>query len=409
MHRTGWALVLALAALLWGSGAASAGKLRYGGPDAIGATRSLRTAIRTAAAQGRSLHIVFVHGIRAERAGGSQAFTKRLAKALGAPPPLSAQRRMLTLQPWPETATTSGGQRIWLDEAEWTRSSPFVERSTITASIGTVVVDEVNYWPLLFPLKCRFLLAPEHDLAGNDIDHLKLCGEWIGEERRRGLLSTRPKSGGGAKLNASLKHQIMNWGLSDAVIALGPMRIYLNAAIDQAFAYALAGRLTGEDYVVVSESLGSFVVLDAYARGARNVAALLDRTADLYFLANQFALLDLARIEGLPPEVERAGIVDPTAASPVDAAQAASPMQALATWAGPRTRNAAADPGLPRQIVAFSDPSDLLTYPVRKLGEAKVVNVYVRNGRRFLGLVADPVKAHIGHVGNDAIWALLMR
>ena len=101
---------------------------------------------------------------------------------------------------------------------------------------NAIVVDEVNWWPLLFPVKCRSLLAPETDLSGADREHLKLCARsdagyypWLTQQELIAALSHKPRSGGGARANAFIKQQIMNWGLADAVIALGPLRTFSGA------------------------------------------------------------------------------------------------------------------------------------------------------------------------------------
>jgi hypothetical protein len=61
-------------------------------------------------------------------------------------------------------------------------------------------------------------------------------------------------------------------------------------------------------------------------------------------------------------------------------------------------------PSSMKQIIAFSDPSDALTFPVPQFDNAKVSNVYVRNATSVLGLFADPVKAHSGQMKNSTLW-----
>ena len=63
--------------------------------------------------------------------------------------------------------------------------------------------------------------------------------------------------------------------------------------MEAAFSYASGDRASSE-YVVISESLGSFVVLDAYSDENPSVRSVLDAAHNLYFFANQFALLELA-------------------------------------------------------------------------------------------------------------------
>jgi hypothetical protein len=151
--------------------------------------------------------------------------------------------------------------------------------------------------------------------------------------------------------------------------------------------------------VVISESLGSFVVMDAAtsvhgdAPNARDVVGCSDH---LYFFANQFALLELGRIQGLPRSLNAAA----EAAAPTEH----SPFEMLGLWAAmPRSRRRTAN-AAPRQIIAFSDPSDVLTYDVpRGSPSATVVNLYDRNEINWFNLYVNPTSAHTGHSRNQAV------
>ncbi len=61
-----------------------------------------------------------------------------------------------------------------------------------------------------------------------------------------------------------------------------------------------------------------------------------------------------------------------------------------------------------KQIIAFSDPSDVLTFRVPPIEGITVVNVYDRNGLDVLHLAADPVAAHTGHSGNPRVMGLML-
>ncbi len=400
--------------LVQATGALATHRVIEGGPAPLSATRSLARAIDDAHSSRQTLHILFVHGIRADRDGTSSVFAVHLAQALGGT--LSEPMRIGLPLDWPRSATMASfvdgngtPTPIWPTAEIWKRSEPFLNRATISSASGQVVIDEVNYWPLLLPLKCRALLVPEQDLAGADAKHLQRCHEegWISKQDLDRLLRTKARSGRGSLLNRKLKQEMMDWGLSDAVIALGPMRRYLNDTIEQACALALQ---SGSDdrYVVISESLGSFVVMDAFAERRESVGKVLQRTADLYFFANQFALLELARIKGIDIHANAVGAQAVAAATP-------SPLQALATWGTspapitPQAIPGQARPGIEKQIVAFSDPSDILTFNVPAIAGVNVVNLYDRQGFDLLGIVADPVAAHTGHSKNEAVWRILLR
>jgi hypothetical protein len=46
------------------------------------------------------------------------------------------------------------------------------------------------------------------------------------------------------------------------------------------------------------------------------------------------------------------------------------------------------------QVVAWSDPSDVITFRVPRIGDVDVVNLYVKNAFRWFGLFESPTKAH---------------
>jgi hypothetical protein len=190
----------------------------------------------------------------------------------------------------------------------------------------------------------------------------------------------------------------MNWGLSDAAMAMGPMRAYFRKTMNEAFEFAtqLADpQSSKQEFVVISASLGSFVVLDALVNDRHPTDAghrVATQNPLLYFFANQWALLDLARIEGLPSslEIEQFGATAPE-----------SPVNLLQAWVG--AAEIGAESAITKQIIAFSDPSDILTYRVPKIPGALVVNLYDRNEISWFGLFANPMKAHSGHAQNAAV------
>lgn len=179
------------------------------GPQQLDDTISLAEMIHTHP----GLHIVYVHGIRATGPGIAQPLVSLLERKLGFKldgPPVD---RPIEL-PGPPNATMFN-RGIWTND-EWRASSPFVRRYRLLKGNKTVKIDEVNYWPLLFPLKCRYLLVPEHDLAGDDKEHLALCDKsespyhaWLRPEDKA-MLARKPKGGHAALLNRWLKKQIMN-------------------------------------------------------------------------------------------------------------------------------------------------------------------------------------------------------
>jgi hypothetical protein len=423
-------LLSALAAIVavLAAGAATAGPI-VDGP--LASTRSIGDLI--AAQPGKPLHIIFVHGMRTSLPGSSQRLLDALCRHVrqGCTGPSPTVTVHLDLgQPPP---ASSFGVPIWSGPDDWQASRPFVDHHVFRRPGGaSIIVDEINWWPLLLPLKCQFLVEPDTQLAGPDKADLDICSDaapprhpWIAPEQAKVLKSGRPISGGGALVNRGLKTQILNWGLADAVITLGPLKQYTRLAVWCAFEEIAAfdpdvpragaephdcSRAVEEHYdqqfVVISESLGSFLLLDSFADAAydqqhprqaspqsveRSAALrfIFDRSDNLYFLANQVPLLELGRIEGVY-------------APPSGPAPAGSIRNALGDWA---SSNAA--PDRPRQIIAFSDPSDMLSYRVPRIDPAVVVNVYVRNGFSWFGLYENPAKAHTRYSANRDVLRII--
>jgi hypothetical protein len=394
------------------------------GPDLLAETRSLGSII--AGSNGAPVHILFVHGIRTGDRGSSTTFRNSLCMSLkgigGVDEPVRTELNHRLLQGAPNPGVTYMGEPVFPADDAWRGSAPFVDRYEYARAGGrsAIVVDEVNWWPLALPLRCMAVLAPEAELAGPDEDNLRLCaavdrqGQPLSDEihyphlskgELERLLRTRPKGGGAAWLNGRLKRSLVDWGLSDAVIALGPMRKHLHDAIDQAFAYAAGLHPEGgppATFVVVAESLGSFIVFDAYGHGKAFVQKVLDRTACLYFFANQLGLLELGRLSQPDQtlELQRTG-----------EAPSLSVHKVLKRWAAqaPRPHALDATPPRLRQIIAFSDPSDALTFRVPAIPDAKVVNVHDRNGFRLWPFFADPAAAQTGHGSNRRVLKLMLR
>ncbi|MBO9714201.1 hypothetical protein [Sphingomonas sp.] len=375
------------------------------GPQPLEATRSLADLIDA----GVPVHVVYVHGMRAEGVGAADRLAASLVRELGFRQDGAVKTERLDLGEWPENARFAN-ERIW-SEAEWQASRPLLRRFLLARADMRVTITEVNWWPLLFPLKCRFLLLPEHDLSGDDKQHLALCEcteppyyDWVGEKGRE-TLAKRPRGGAAAFLNRRIKQEILNWGLSDAVIALGPMRRYLRETMSQAFDRVRTAAGDGDSFVVMSESLGSFVVMDSAE--IESVADVLGRTDHLYFLANQFSLLELGRLQGIDEVRSAAGGAELRSLA---ADEPPSPLAALQRWAGGSARSLRTGDGgaRPRQIIAFSDPSDMLTYPVPALDGVTIVNLFVRNTPRWFGLFVLPGAAHTGHLGNRKVRAALI-
>ena len=389
------------------------------GPQYLKDMQSIGDVIQGA---GSEVHIFYIHGMRADRSGASKSLIETLRNSKLLPRATVGTSKYEPLPLGDRPAATYAGQPVWAclggdqqcnlrgrEDLAWNRSQPFTLTTTIEGAGRKVIVTEVNWWPLLMALKCRFLAVPDSLLSGPHKDQLRLCSkdqqgsfgpdgkfndpyfDWLSGAEAERIIKRGAVAGSAAKGNGWVKRNIFNWGLADAVISLGPMRQYIRAAIDNAAAKAPKSGTQ----IMVTESLGSFVVMDASREP--NIRSMIGQTRHFYFLANQFALLELGRIEGLK---DGAG----PAASPVDDASGSALRSfqeavRLSNIRGVR----------PAQVVAVSDPSDMLSWHMPGICDIDVINLYWRFSGGPLNLLANPLKAHQGGVASKRLWKLLLK
>ena len=303
---------------------------------------------------------------------------------------------------------------IWKSQEEWHAAAPYAVHFQLARSNGpTLYVDELNWWPLTFSLKCRQLIAGDASFVAPNKARIDTCStrepnagvphrfksyDWISKDEAARL---RQLPARGAKLNRQLKSDLMDWAFSDAVMALGPLRLYVLDGIRQLLLKSLAdastasqGDATGaranQEFIIVSHSLGSYLIFSALdmeqmtgktatAEETRNdLREILKRTSLVVFFANQLRLLEFAGLDG-PSERNIA--------------------THLKDWSKVRCEYLKSLPGAlqeckPPRIIALNDPSDLLTWTVPALGDIEVENYSVRNSTRWLGLFENPTSAH---------------
>jgi len=354
---------------------------------------------------GGVVHIIYVHGMNQREPGASGSLRERLCEQISEHLEMtctlqsSKLKNELSVGPYPGEIKAFG-TTIWGSETEWDASQPYVDRYVFSLSgrgASKIILDEVNWWPFVFPIKCRALVLPEAELAGPDEKTLKLCAkstdpyhQWIDETT---LSKALQKPSKGAFANRKLKQNMIDWGFTDAVIALGPLQEYFHTAMEKAFEFSQTGKkevanTEKHHFVIITESLGSFLMFDAMKRDDTKTTAVdevVNETSDLYFFANQVALLNLGRLE-----------------IPGDRAPSRPSLERmLVQWAnaGKDERQTEALT-LSKQIVAFSDPSDLLTFDMPKIDHVHVVNIHVRNACNLFGIFSNPVTAHTGHSQN---------
>jgi len=305
-------------------------------------------------------------------------------------------------------------EQIWKNQEEWRASAPYAVHFQIARLSGpTLYVDEINWWPLTFSLKCRQLVASDASFVAPSKEKIDTCSrrepnpgvpqrfksyDWISKEEATRLrkLPTR-----GARANRGLKSGLMDWGFPDAVMALGPLRSYVLDGIRQLLLKSLADSPGGantdpnqpranQEFVIVSHSLGSYLIFSALdvnqstgqtateEQLGSDLREILKRTPLVVFFANQLRLLELVSLDG-PTERNIATHVE--------------------DWGKARCEYLRSLPGAsqeckPPLIIALNDPSDLLTWTVPALGDIHVLNYSVKNSTHWLGLFENPTSAH---------------
>jgi hypothetical protein len=263
-----------------------------------------------------------------------------------------------------------------------------------------------------------------------------------------------------ALFNRLIKEGIVNDGLSDAVMYLGTSGPYMRNAIKQTVCQMLNGKIQGNlgeercadtaleptaAIALAVESLGSKLTFDSLTElesfeeakavaekvpdhlepgttrghGARQ---FIGGTASIFMLANQLPLIALARSD---PSKPPAATVATASATPSSEAPSPAPSPAMATLVQQSGlakmlaihRDIAVKQWqLPLEVVTISDPNDLLSYPLPPefaqlfdQGQVRFVNVTTLIAPRFLsGAVANPIKAHTGHVDSARVMRMLV-
>jgi hypothetical protein len=176
--------------------------------------------------------------------------------------------------------------------------------------------------------------------------------------------------------------------------------------------------------VIITHSLGGYMLMDAIdyelrqqkcedALGTSAAAKILANTDYIYMMANQIALLDLTRLHFYP---RQPGDKPPKS-------EIANRFAKCWIAVPPKPRplfeaNGVAAPPAEKQIVAFTDPNDILSWRLRPEDlhvprpdrrSVKLTNVYMSNGEVSVpGLISDPVKAHTGYFDNPTVMNLLL-
>jgi hypothetical protein len=214
-----------------------------------------------------------------------------------------------------------------------------------------------------------------------------------------------------ASLNGYVKDRLLNDCLSDAVIYEGDSHDAIRDAMVESISRIIERNPNGDrTLAVVAESLGSKILFDALSSmlesqqpRTRELGQQAARRLGLLFMAgNQLPILGLAEQNiGERPDGRMPG---PRTASAQDSLQRF--LELRRRQAAPRAETVAR-----LAVVAFTDPNDLLSYrllPARYAApDVAVADVLVSNARTWLGLIENPVAAHLDYLENPGVGDLI--
>jgi hypothetical protein len=470
LNRTLMLSILALAVA--GGGACARAKVVE---DTSGTLKNL-TSIADAldSADGHPVHVLYVHGIAEMGAGDSAMLRESICTKL----------KLCAVNDWKNAGTEYAdkggfssavepptlaylGSPVWRSPEEWHAAAPFVVHwvAHLKNHSAVLVLDEINWWPLVLSIKCRRVIAAEAHLSGPDQSLLQVCSEqsaqdpggigrfypWIPADEAAKLEKIRPR---GVLVNRELKAGLVDWGLSDVLMAVGPLGGILRDGVRQLMAKSAAfdpkaaeadssgsggigkynwksqlssDNALDQEFIGVTHSLGSYLLFNTLnpefsstsdenlspADAARKTAEenairyIFERSSLMYFFANQLEMLEITNLESAPEPTESAMKPRGLAPAPMVPTSPAENFKTLVgRWKNYQTNfQSVLHPSDETsrekvQVVAWSDPSDVITYRVPKIGDVEVVNLYVKNATRWFGLFESPRQAHAGYAKN---------
>jgi hypothetical protein len=196
-------------------------------------------------------------------------------------------------------------------------------------------------------------------------------------------------------VNRQLKATLMDDCLADPVLYVGNYRSQMQFPVMRGINELLKDFASNDELVIVTESLGSYMTFDtlvAMSKGEsiygehswseNRVSSLIAHTNYIFMLANQLPLLELSERASSPNKK--------------------TSVQSLKNIVQRRSEilRARRFPSLNLRLVAFSDPNDLLGYPLESSDVPSNVsfsNVIISVERSaILGVFAWPITAHTG-------------
>ena len=392
---------------------------------------SLADSIRHA--QGKEVHIFYIHGIGSDGPNDYDSWTlrKSICDLVGdCLQPAGSQvgqwdyanqNEFQIDAPVPQLDYL--GEQVWKNSQEWRAAAPYAIHFRLDRKTGpSLYVDALNWWPLVFSLKCRQIVVSDAQFVAPDKKRIVTCStreenagvplrfksyDWLDDAKAKQLLNLPSRA---VFANKNLKKNTLDWGFSDAVIALGPLRTYILDGIRQLILRSVAappGLAPGDhttprdnqEFIIVSHSLGSYLIFSALdinptaqktptvEQSGNSFEQVLAHTSLVYFFANQLRLLELANLDSgsdknLAAHLQQWGRIRCDYLK----TQAKS-MQGCV---------------LPR-IIALNDSNDLLTWTVPALSTVDVRNYPVKNSIRWFWLLENPTRAHDNYAKDKRI------
>lgn len=185
-----------------------------------------------------------------------------------------------------------------------------------------------------------------------------------------------------------------------------------------------------QEFIGVTHSLGAYLLFNTLsiedrradgktlsdadaariAKEQNAIRYIFERTALMYFFANQLQMLEITNLENAPQPVASAvksrGLAPAPPAPMTPAANFGSLVNKWKRMQGDfqTVCHPNDEPARKRiQVVAWNDPSDVITFRVPRIGDVDVVNVNVKNATRWFGLFESPGAAHANYAKNAKV------
>jgi hypothetical protein len=213
-------------------------------------------------------------------------------------------------------------------------------------------------------------------------------------------------------VNRQLKAQLIDDALADPVLYIGRYRNHMQFPIMRAVEAILHDYQPRDELAIITQSLGSYMCYDTLLKMSRGerimgekeysadvVQDLIGHTNYVFMLANQLPLLELSEVSN-PLPIRR------------ESSTAVKALAEIRRRHKPAARLQRQQAPLALHLVAFSDPNDLLSYPLDQSsisGNTIVYSNAVVSVERsaILGVFAWPMTAHTGHDKSKLVMDLL--